>query len=165
MLTPNIIERLVGANENSPLAKAIAERAEIMALSQASHDAVIIPKDPGGLSHAERAALAERIARLSDSEELADHYHACLETAGGEEGLYVAANPQQAAYGDERFMAIIRFTDLVTQQPREATKQDIDTLKAAGISEPDIVRLTEVLAFVNYQLRVVAGFKIAGEMK
>ncbi|VVN98428.1 hypothetical protein PS706_03211 [Pseudomonas fluorescens] len=62
-------------------------------------------------------------------------------------------------------MAIIRFTDLVTQKPREATKQDIDTLKAAGISEPDIVRLTEVLAFVNYQLRVVAGFKIAGEMK
>ena len=165
MLTPNIIERLVGANENSPLALAIAERVEIMALSQASHDAVIIPKEPGGLSHAERAALAERIARLSNSEELADHYHACLETAGGDENLYVAANPEQAAFGGGRFMEIIRFTDLVTRKPREATKQDIDALKAVGISEPDIVRLTEVLAFVNYQLRVVAGFKLAGDMQ
>ncbi|MNK89397.1 hypothetical protein D3C87_1094060 [compost metagenome] len=126
---------------------------------------MIIPKEPGGLSHAERAALAERIARLSNSEELADHYHACLETAGGDENLYVAANPEQAAFGDERFMEIIRFTDLVTRKPREATKQDIDALKAVGISEPDIVRLTEVLAFVNYQLRVVAGFKLAGDMQ
>ncbi|MNV44146.1 hypothetical protein D3C71_1358950 [compost metagenome] len=62
-------------------------------------------------------------------------------------------------------MEIIRFTDLVTRKPREATKQDIDALKAVGISEPDIVRLTEVLAFVNYQLRVVAGFKLAGDMQ
>ncbi|WP_337153634.1 hypothetical protein [Pseudomonas protegens] len=112
-----------------------------MALSHA----VIIPKEPGGISHAERTALAERVARLSNSEELADHYHACLETAGGDENLCVAANPEQAAFGDERFMEIIRFTDLVTKKPREATKQDIDALKAVGISEPDILRCSRSL--------------------
>jgi uncharacterized protein YciW len=49
--------------------------------------------------------------------------------------------------------------------PREATRQDIEALKVVGLSEADIVRLSELAAFVNYQLRVVAGLKLLKEVE
>lgn len=157
----NIIERIVAAPVGSELAEAMAQRAEILRLSQASHDAVVIPTVPGAFSHGERAAFAERIVRLNNHDALAEHYRACLENAGADEVLYAIADPERSPNADKRLTAAVRFTDMVTQCPREATRSDIESLKDAGISEPDIVRLTELLAFVNYQLRVVAGFKLA----
>jgi uncharacterized protein YciW len=56
--------------------------------------------------------------------------------------------------------ALARHADLLMLEPRKATRQDVETLKTAGVSEADIVRLSELAAFVNYQLRVVAGVKL-----
>lgn len=165
MDSPNIIERLVAAPAGSDLEEAMRARAEILRLSQASHDAVVTPKDPGGFSHSERAALAERMARHNRDTALAAHYRDCLETAGTDETLTALANLQIGSEVDGRLAAIVDFTDLVTLRPREAQRSDIEALKHAGISEPDIVRLTELVAFVNYQVRVIAGFKLAGEME
>ena len=58
-----------------------------------------------------------------------------------------------------------RHADLLTISPREASRGDIEALKAAGVAEPDIVRLAELAAFVNYQLRVVAGLKVLKEVQ
>lgn len=165
MQSVNIIERLVNAPPGSALAAAMHQRAEILRLSQASHDAVVLPKEPGGLSHGERAALAERIARLNLEDQLAEHYRACLENAGADAHLTAIADPDCNLEGDARIKAIIQFTDLVTVRPREATRKDLETLKTTGMSDADIVRLTELLAFVNYQLRVIAGFKLAGSVR
>lgn len=161
----NIIERLVAAPAGSELEKATQARAEILRLSQASHDAVVTPKEAGGISHAERAALAERMARHNLNAELAAHYHECLEKAGANNALGAIASLASEPNLDNRLTAIVRFTDLVTLQPRDAQPSDIESLKQAGISEPDIVRLTELLAFVNYQVRVIAGLKLAGKIQ
>jgi uncharacterized protein YciW len=32
------------------------------------------------------------------------------------------------------------------------------------LSEPDIVRLAELIAFVNYQARVIAGLRLLGRL-
>ena len=53
-----------------------------------------------------------------------------------------------------------RQADLLTLAPRTATRGDIAALTAAGLAEADIVRLAELAAFVNYQLRVVAGLRL-----
>ncbi|WP_425351134.1 CMD domain-containing protein [Rhizobium anhuiense] len=161
----NIIERIVNAPTGSALAEAMQQRAEILRLSQASHDAVVVPKEPGDLSHGERAALAERITKLNGADELAEHYRACLENAGADETLLAIADPARDVDAGVRMNAIVRFTDLVTVRPREATRSDLEALKTVGMSDADIVRLTELLAFVNYQLRVVAGFKLAGSVR
>lgn len=165
MESTNIIERLVAAPPGSDLEEAMQERAEILRLSQASHDAVVTPKDPGGFSHALRAALAERIARHNQDSALAAHYRERLEAAGATDGLRSVASIGPIPADDARLAAAVDFADLVTLRPRDAQRSDIDALKAAGISEPDIVRLTELLAFVNYQVRVIAGFKLAGKTK
>ena len=41
--------------------------------------------------------------------------------------------------------------------PKQATEGEILALKSAGILEADIVRLSELIAFVSYQVRVVKG--------
>src|SRR6188472_1414105 len=69
-----LIEELVDVRPGTPLALALGQRGEILRLSQASHDAVLIPNEPGGLSHGFRAELAARIARQNKQLPLAAHY-------------------------------------------------------------------------------------------
>jgi uncharacterized protein YciW len=66
--------------------------------------------------------------------------------------------------GDARLAAILRHVDMVTRTPRQATRADIEALKAAGVEEADIVRLSELVAFVSYQARVIAGLRLPGRM-
>ena len=43
---------------------------------------------------------------------------------------------------------------------REITAEDIRILQDDGISDADIVRLTELIAFVAYQARLVIGLSL-----
>ncbi|HWK45238.1 MAG TPA: hypothetical protein VNT30_10975 [Stellaceae bacterium] len=155
-----VIEGIVGVAEGSALADALAKRARIMALSQASYGAVLTPRDPGGLSHPERAALALRMARLNADDTLAAHYADRLAALDGSAALLWVADPAKVAGHGARLDAIIRHVDLLTREPRAATRGDIEALKRAGVIEADIVRLAELAAFLNYQARVIAGFRL-----
>jgi uncharacterized protein YciW len=125
-------------------AQVTAHRADLMAASQRSEAAVVTPHDPGGLSHAQRRALASRIAERNGDAALAAHY------AGGD------------VPPDPRWVAILRHADLLTEHPKDATRVDIEALKEAGVAEADIVRLSQLVAFVNYQVRVIAGLRLIG---
>jgi uncharacterized protein YciW len=153
-----LIESLAGVSRDSPLGEALQARAEILRLSEAAHDAVLVPRDPGGLSHALRAALAARMCRHVGNDKLAKHYDGYLAHLGDPD-VAPLARPSGSS-GDPLLDAMARHADLLTLAPRDATRADIAALKAAGVSEPDIVRLAELAAFVNYQLRVIAGLKL-----
>jgi uncharacterized protein YciW len=140
------------------LDQALKFRAEVLRLSEAAHDAVLVPRDPGGLSHALRAALAARICRHVGDDALTAHYDSYL-AHSGEMDVAPLAYPNGIS-GDPKQDAIARHADLLTVAPRKATRGDIEALKAVGVGEADIVRLAELAAFVNYQLRVVAGLKL-----
>ncbi len=156
----SVVVEAAGIAADHPLAAVIAGRSDVMQLTQASHDAALKPEPPGGLSHAERAALACRMARLSDEEMLARHYEAMIPESGGWQAI---ADPAFDGTDDERTRAILRHTDLVTVDPKRAAEADIAALKSAGILEPDIVRLSELIAFVSYQVRVVKGLRLMAE--
>lgn len=158
-----IIETLVSAKPGSALAAAMEKRAEILRLSQAAHDAVLLPHDPGGLSHGLRASLAARMARHNGHEALAAHYETLIVRAG-EPSTALLAVPGTDV-GDPRIAAIVRHADRLTVAPREATRSDIESLRGVGLIDADIVRLSELAAFVNYQVRVIVGMALIGEMK
>jgi uncharacterized protein YciW len=63
---------------------------------------------------------------------------------------------------DGRTAEIVRHADRLTVAPREATRAHVDGLRVAGVADPDIVRLAELAAFVNYQVRVIAGIALIG---
>jgi len=147
----------------SALADALAKRAEILRLSQAAHDAVLVPREAGGLSHGLRAALAARMARLNRCPALARHYDTLVAHAG-EPTTAPLAEPDTNAT-DGRTAEIVRHADRLTVAPREATRAHVDALREAGVADPDIVRLAELAAFVNYQVRVIAGIALLGGMR
>jgi uncharacterized protein YciW len=159
----NVIETLVSAKPGSPLADAIEKRAEILRLSQAAHDAVLLPRDPGGLSHGLRAALAARMSRQNANEALASHYDTLVARAAEPQTVLLAAPGTTVA--DARTAAIVKHADMLTVSPRDATRGNIEALRAAGLSDADIVRLSELAAFVNYQVRVIAGMNLIGGKK
>ena len=65
---------------------------------------------------------------------------------------------------DDRLKASIRHTDLVTLNPKDATEGDITALRSVGLGDADIVRLSELIAFISYQVRVVAGLRLIAEV-
>jgi uncharacterized protein YciW len=158
-----LIGTIAGVPAASRLGHALNARIEILRLSEAAHDAVLLPREPGGLSHGLRAALAARMCRHVGDEALTAHYESYL-AHSSDLDLAVLARPGGVC-GDALHDAMARHADLLTLSPREATRQDIAALKAAGVSEADIVRLSELGAFVNYQLRVLAGLRLLKEVE
>ena len=73
--------------------------------------------------------------------------------------LWQIINPRYSGDGDRRVEAILKHTDLVTASPKDASEVDIRKLEDSGISTEDIVRLSELIAFVNYEIRVVKGIR------
>ncbi len=156
----SVLVEAAGITVDHPLATVLAGRSEVMRLTQESHDAVLKPEPPGGLSHAERATLACRMARLNDEEILAGHYEAMVPQNSE---LRAFTDPASRNSDDPRIQAILRHTDLVTMNPKHATAGDILGLKSAGVLEADIVRLSELIAFVSYQVRVIKGLRLMVE--
>ncbi|MBF7055009.1 hypothetical protein IOC61_17045 [Halomonas sp. KAO] len=161
----HVLEQAAGvAAAQRPLGDALARRQALMSRTQASYEAALLPEDPGGLSHAERAVLACRMARICQQSGLTEHYAALLDEKGSSAELAVLATPgAQPPAEDARLMAIVAYVDLVTESPRDASPEDIQRLQQAGIAESDIVRLAGLVAFVNYQLRVAAVLAVMGE--
>jgi len=156
-----LIETLVSVKPGSALAQAMEKRAEILRLSEAAHDAVLLPRDPGGLSHGLRAALAARMARQNRNPALASHYDTLVAQANDSATL---ADPENNVT-DLRTAEIVRHADRLTVTPRDATRANVEALRQVGVTDADIVRLAELAAFVNYQVRVLAGLKLLGEMR
>jgi uncharacterized protein YciW len=148
---PNVIEQLIDPAPGSPVAEAMAARAALMQASQANYDAVLTPQDPGGLPQPLRFALAARVARLGGDAQLAAHY-----AAGG------ALPETDASWQAAAMTAVLRHVDLIATTPRDATAADIAALQAAGVTTGDIVRLSQLIAFVSYQLRLIAGLRLMG---
>jgi len=159
MATENTTLLTVGVQPDGRLAAIVEGRVDIMALTQATQDAVLNPREAGGITPAQRTALACRMARLSGDERLAAYYENLIP-----EGTRQLADLVYDGGGDTRLAAIIRHVDLVTQAPRDATRDDIVALREAGMAEADIVRLAELIAFINYQIRVVTGLRLLGEI-
>lgn len=153
--------RASGLGADHALAGALSGRDDILTMTQQAHDAALRPEEPGGLSHAERAALSCRMARMNGEEGLANHFAGLVGGAPGETAQL--ADPEFSGGDDARMAAILRHTDIVTGDTKSVVAGDIEALKSAGVSEDDIVRLSELVAFISYQIRLTIGLRLMGE--
>ena len=126
-------------------------------MTVAARRAAIAPNDPGGLAVPLRVALARRVAVLTGEEGLAEAYANQFADAGRGADDATAGLAGQA--GDARTAALLRHVDLVARRPQDASAADIDALRSAGWAEADIVRLSQLIAFVAFEARLVAGLR------
>ena len=135
----DLVDALLDIPPGSPLRALRAERADIRRTTEGAYRALVQPDDPGHISSGVRAAIAERVARSDSDPALAAHYAS----------LVPAPIPP----------LLQRYADQVASHPDRITQADIDALRTAGLSPQDIVAVTQLAAFVPYQVRVLAGLR------
>jgi len=151
-----------GIQIDSPLADILSGRSDILTMTQQAHDAALKPDEPGGLSHKMRAALSCRMARLNQEEPLAAHFATLMDSANGPTEINQIADPNFDGGSHAWLSAILRHTDLVTTDTKAVVAGDIPTLIDADVSEDDIVRLSELIAFLSHQIRLTIGLRLIG---
>ena len=156
------IDRVAGLSPDTSAYAVRHQRDKVAIATQNCEDALFGPDLPGGLTQAERLAVAHDIARVSGLPALAAHYRSALDAlpAPLPAALRALVDTPAApidALGDARLQAAVHFARTLVTQPAQSDRAALLALPAAGLSVPDTVLLAQLIGFVTYQLRVVAG--------
>lgn len=99
---------------------------------------------------------------MNEEPALIQHYSERLESLGIASSLAEAVQRGEAvALGN--LTVILRHTDRVTREPDQARAEHIEALLGAGLEPRDIVVLLQLIAFVNFQARLIAGLRLLQE--
>jgi CMD domain protein len=156
------MDELAGLAPDSPLALLRRQRPDVVRHLQGSDDAIFEPGDDGGLTVAERAAVALRIAVLLRHTRLQEHYRTRLAASGSDPRLLSAANDGAAGITDARLRLVFAHAERLTVDPDSARRAHIEELLAAGLSPRGLLALSQLTAYVNFQSRVLAGLIMLG---
>jgi CMD domain protein len=161
--TLDVFDELAGLTADAPLAQLRRQRPDVVRHLQASDEAIFAPRNDGGLSAAERAAAGLRIAGLLRDARLETHYRARLRQHDPDGHLAASVAQQSTSIVDPRWRAILCHVDRLTADPESARREHIDGLLASGLSPRAVIALSQLVAYVNFQARLLAGLRILGD--
>ncbi|MDF3080493.1 CMD domain-containing protein [Burkholderia sola] len=153
---PDTIDAAAGLREGDAVAALRLARGKVLLHTQLSEAALFDPALPD-LSPVERLHAARYVARLSNAHALTDIYRTRLLDAGGTLDDIERADADAFDALPRRVGAILLHAKRLTHAPVDARAADLDALKSAGLTTPAIVALSQLVAFVAYQLRVAAA--------
>lgn len=112
-----------------------------------------------GLSEDEKHLIVYLTSVLNETVHCSSGALARLQGLGVDAGLLarVLEDPEHAGTGSARLDEIARYTAILTRSPGRVTEQDIDALRAVGLSDADIVALNNLSAYYAYTNRVATG--------
>ena len=162
--TEDTLNRLAGLTPDSPVARLRAARPEVVRAAQASDRALLEADDMAGVSRHEREMIALRIAVLTSSPVVVARHRARLRDLDASDAALTAIEnfPDGPALSP-REQAILRYTDRLTTEPGTAAPEHIAALKAAGLGPREIVTIAQLIALLNFQVRLVAGLRLLTE--
>lgn len=158
----DVLNELLGISGGSDLAGVRAQRAAATEHMQGSYDALFGPNPATPVTPLERFAAALRVSALHDEPAFVSHFAKLLRSApGGGDALVdaVRATPVSADLPG-RLAAILQHVDLLVLNPAAATPGDLQLLVAAGLTTPEIVTVSQLIAFTSFQLRVYIGLAL-----
>jgi len=152
------IDQAAGLTAEDALYQTRRLRPEFVDGAEQCRQSVLRPADSQGLSTELRLALALRMALLNEDSALASDYRNQLNQLAPSAGLLALATGSDDL--QEPLATLARHTDMVTLHPHQACEQHIRLLEQAGFTHPQIVALSELIAFVNFQTRVASGLRL-----
>jgi CMD domain protein len=174
----DVIDALVGIAPGSPLDAIRARRPEARAQAQATYRALFAQDAPGGVSAQERFAVGTFVTGLHGAAAMAAFYAVGLAASAASAALRdavdaaIAAARAQGPYGrypagplsrEDTAGPVYRVgaehMHLLVFHPRDAAPPALQALLDAGWSTTDIVTLSQIVAFLSFQIRVVAGLR------
>ncbi len=143
----DVIDAAAGLQPGTPLHATRRQRGTAIAGTQASHDALLFEPVPG-LSPADRLRVALQVCEAAGAPQLAAHYVALLADPARR---FEAASPA--------LPAMQAWARLLTTDPRRGDRAALRELQASGLDDAAIVALAQLVAFLSYQTRLVAGLR------
>jgi CMD domain protein len=189
MTPPDVIDSLVGIAPGSHLDGLRGHRVQARDNAQASYLALFHPAEPVDISLVERFAIAVFVAGLHRQPAITAFYAAGLSAQpdlqvmlnaeierGATAGPYGAypEGPLSAEDKDgpnftaitavgPRLQAALAHAHMLVFHPRDAQASALRRLEAAGWSATGIVTLSQLVAFLSFQIRVIVGLRALAE--
>lgn len=189
-MTADVIDQLVGIQPGDALDTLRDQRPNARANAQAAFDALLRSDEPTEVDQRARLAVAYWTVALSTSPAAAfyrdllaaedaallgaleaalpgaltdgpygDYPEGPL-TVENVDGLHWAPSAGLASAAGPRLAAALAHTHLLVYRPRDASPDALQHLLDAGWSTTGIVTLSQLVAFLSFQLRVVAGLTV-----
>jgi CMD domain protein len=183
----DVIDHLVGITPASPLHALRAQRTQARDNAEASFVALFRPDDPGEFALPDRHAVAMFVAGLHRVSDIAafyadglaapiaaaiagevargatqgpyGHYPAGPLSREDSDGPAYAVAPANAAVLGKHLAAALAHTHMLVFHPRDAAPEALQALLDAGWSTTAIVTLSQLVAFLSFQIRVVVGLR------
>lgn len=184
-LNADIIDDLAGLTPDHRLSELRLNRAQAKTYAQASHAALFEPLQDETFSRQERFAVAFFVAELQDDEAASRLYAtrlgavspireltgavrdaaAARRTTGPQNGGHPASAIAQEAREviGNRLLAAFAHAELLVLRPRDASPAALTALSGAGWSTDAIVTLSQLVAFLTFQVRVAAGLRVLAQ--
>lgn len=160
-LTPDTdtVDRVAGLTPGNASHATRHQREKVVHATQGSENLFFNPDLPG-LSLQERLQSALLAAALTPSPSLIKEYSERLAAAGSDQSaIDLLAKGSIPTSSEARIQALLEFTHTLVTDPVKADRDALLALKQAGLATPEIVALAQLIAFVSYQVRTVAGLR------
>lgn len=189
-MTTDVIDQLVGIRQGDALFALREQRPDAKRNAQASFDALLTTDELEEVTRLERLAIAywtvaltqstavalyrdllggespEALAALEDALPAAvttgpygDYPEGPL-TAEDVDGPHWEPAPELIAALGGRLAAALAHAHLLTYRPRDASADALQALLDAGWSTTGVVTISQLVSFLAFQLRVVAGLTV-----
>ncbi|ESW78954.1 hypothetical protein NKL07_16945 [Mesorhizobium sp. C280B] len=152
------MDKAAGISPDDALFTARRFRPEFVQGAEECRISVLHPAHDQGLAPILRVALARRMAALNADAALLEQYDTQLAQLDPTEQLLALARGEKDL--EEPLATIARHVDLITLTPKRAEASHIALLAKAGLNNPQIVALSELIAFINFQTRVATGLRL-----
>lgn len=161
----DVIDQILGVEEGSRIAEIRARHPQLAAQDQAYYEALFDPNEASAAAFplADRLLIAVRVASHTGSEAVVAWYAGLAADLGVDAVTIARARDVATPWIDASPLgAAVRHADLLTTRPSAAQASHLQALKEAGFSPAGILSLSQVVAFVSYQLRLIAGLRALG---
>lgn len=153
------IDQLAGLQADHALHAIRHQRAKVALATQACEDLLLGSQLPSSLSQAERLVLAAEQARVSGITALQQLYQQRAQALPLSAPLRRVLDEPGCTTGDARLDAMLHFVRSLALEPAQSDRQALLNIPAAGVSVDDTVLLAQLIGFVSYQARVIAGLQ------
>ncbi|MGD9711169.1 MAG: CMD domain-containing protein [Thermomicrobiales bacterium] len=164
----DVVNAILGVDDDSRIVQLRNQKPELADQLQAYYDAIFAPTAASAaeLALTDRYLIAIRVAAHTGSEAVMQWYAAKALGEGVSSASIERAGNVSSPWSEQTpLAAAIRHADLVTVSPSQTSEENLQQLKHAGLSPAGILSLAQVIAFVSYQLRLIAGLRAFGDRR
>lgn len=188
LAAPDLVDALLGVREGDAIDVVRRSRPAAREHTQATLVALLDPVDDGAFAVADRLAVATFVVALHDGSPLHAVYEADLSPSTRALVATLAAQAvRPGPYGvfrepglagesvegerwsaptaeaGERLAAALTHAALLVLRPRESQPEALQALLDAGWTREGVVTLSQLVAFLTYQVRIVAGLTVLAQ--